>query len=82
MKLDKTKISPSGTGVIGSNSIISMQQINNLLKSSKNNSSSSSQNEFNSSSVHRSPSIREVKCPFFKNKYSSWNMFWFLRNPI
>lgn len=59
MKLDKTKISPGGTGGSNSSATISMQQINNLLKTSKNNSPSS-QNEFNTSSVHRSPSIREV----------------------
>lgn len=61
MKLDKSKTSPSGgSGVLNSNAVISMQQINNLLKSGKVGTSSNSQAEFNSSSVHRSPSIREV----------------------
>lgn len=67
MKLDKSRISPSGTGVSSTSSAsaaaaMSMQQINNLLKSSKNNSPSSQPNDFTSASVvvHRSPSIREV----------------------
>lgn len=61
MKLDKSKTSPSGgSGVLNSSAVISMQQINNLLKSGKVGTSSNSQADFNSSSVHRSPSIREV----------------------
>lgn len=70
MKMDKTKISPSS--VISGTSVISMQQINNLLKSSgssggapgsggiNKNTSPSSQHDFNLSSSHRSPSLREV----------------------
>lgn len=56
MKVDKTKISPSSG--VHSTAVISMQQINNLLKSK--NISPSSQNEYNSNSSRRSPSIREV----------------------
>lgn len=56
MKVDKTKISPGS--VVNSTAVISMQQINNLLKSK--NISPSSQNEYNSNSSRRSPSIREV----------------------
>lgn len=57
MKMDKTKISPvaGNTG-----SVISMQQINNLLKSSnKSNNLPSSQIDFNSDSAKRSPSMRD-----------------------
>lgn len=55
MKVDKTKISPGSA--VNSTAVISMQQINNLLKSK--NISPSSQNEYNSNSARRSPSIRE-----------------------
>lgn len=71
MKVEKNKISPS-TGV-GVSSVISMQQINNLLKSTggsvagsgssggiNKNISPSSQHDFNIASAHRSPSLREV----------------------
>lgn len=79
MKVDKSKISP-GSGVSGT-SVISMQQINNLLKSSggsggsgtpgsggiNKNTSPSSQHDFNLGSSHRSTSLREV-CNFLQNK--------------
>lgn len=72
MKVEKSKISPiSG---VGGSSVISMQQINNLLKTTggcaagtgssggiNKNISPSSQHDFNIASAHRSPSLREVR---------------------
>lgn len=61
MKMDK-KISPSSNSTT-----VSIQQINNLLKSNalKSNNTPSSQNEFKSSSTRRSPSMREVRSSIY-----------------
>lgn len=59
MKMDKTRTSPSGVVAGGGTSIVSMHQINNLLKSDGKRAAAAATDN-NSGSVHRSPSIREV----------------------